>query len=414
MAELSVPMMDFSTLGELGNIYRKANADQARQQTLSSLGQGVGPDSNALLRSGDLSLAQLGIAMRNRQEDTTRQTAQDALANQHWNASFGLQKRTADRADDPTPAGFMKAADGTYAPLPGGPQDPAYQSRVAQETARAKGDVPTIIGAGSSVIVPNKAAEGALFTNRFNGTGLSQDSIDIKARQLINGDHSGLTNIGRGAQAGQTLEAVSNRAAEILAEQGMSPQDAAAHLGRQVQAFKASSTGQGAEARTAGVREANLGLILRATEAAIPAALQASDAVDRTGWVPLNKIIQKGQVATSNPELKRFGMANLQLAEHWARAMNPTGVMRESDRDKALEFLGTADSKSTYQAAVNQLHTQIVRERDAVRSSPVTPSAPSYRPGDQSVVNDPSQGNLTGPAQKPANVTSSGVKWSIE
>jgi hypothetical protein len=204
------------------------------------------------------------------------------------------------------------------------------------------------------------------------------------------------------------LEAVSNRAAEILQEQGMSPQDAAAHLGRQVQAFKASSMGQGAEARTAGVREANLNLILRAADAAIPAALQASDAVARTGWVPLNQIIQKGQVTSSNPELKRFGMANLQLAEHWARAMNPTGVMRESDRDKALTFLSTADSKETYRQAVDQLHTQIVRERDAVRGAPVTPSAPSFRSGD--VVNDPSQGNLTGPA----NVTSSGIKWSVQ
>ena len=70
---------------------------------------------------------------------------------------------------------------------------------------------------------------------------------------------------------------------------------------------------------------------------------------------------------TSDPALKTFGMANLQLAEHWARAMNPTGVMRESDRDKALSFLDTADSASTYKKTVMQLQTQIERERSAVR-----------------------------------------------
>lgn len=345
------------------------------------------------------------------QQDWTRQhtTQQDALSQQHWGADFGLKKRAADRADDPTPAGFQKGPGGTYEPLPGGPQDPAYQARVAKESALAKGEVPTIIGAGSSVIRPNYAGtEGALFSNRFTGSSLSDDARDMKARQLINGDMSGLQNIGRGAQAGQTLEAISNRAAEMLHEQGMSSEQAAAHLGRQVQAFKASGLGQGAEARTAGVREANLNLILRAADAAIPAALEQSDKVSRTGWVPLNKIIQGGQVATSDPELKKFAIANLQLAEHFARAMNPTGVMRESDRDMALHVLTTADSKDTYRAAVMQIKKQITRERDAVRGAPVTPSAPSFRSGD--VVNDPSQGNLTGPA----NVTSSGIKWSVQ
>lgn len=402
----------------LGQQAYKTGQDQNKEQALTDArGQAVkayqaGDPKTALSTLLGIGDTQGASALGNViQQDWTRQhtTQQDALNQSHWGAEFGLKQAASRRADDPTPAGFRGGPGGTYEPLPGGPMDPAYQAKVAAESARAKGEVPTIIGAGSSVIIPNKASEGALFTNRFNGTGLNENAIDIKARQLINGDHSGLTNIGRGAQAGQTLEAVSNRAAEILStEQGMSPQDAAAHLGRQVQAFKASGLGQGAEARTAGVREANLNLILRAADAAIPAALQASDAVARTGWVPLNQIIQKGQVTSSNPDLKRFGMANLQLAEHWARAMNPTGVMRESDRDKALTFLSTADSKDTYRQAVDQLHTQIVRERDAVKGAPVTPSAPSFRSGD--VVNDPSQGNLTGPS----NVTSSGIKWSVQ
>jgi hypothetical protein len=88
----------------------------------------------------------------------------------------------------------------------------------------------------------------------------------------------------------------------------------------------------------------------------------------------------------SNPELRQFGMANLQLAEHWARAMNPTGVMRESDRDMALHFLSLADSKETYKQAVMQLKTQITRERDAIdrqrrgmrRRRAAAPAAGSY------------------------------------
>lgn len=203
------------------------------------------------------------------------------------------------------------------------------------------------------------------------GTGLSDTAVDVKARQMASGDLSGLTNIGRGAQAGQTLERISNRAAEILVEEGgMSPAAAADHMSKKIQEYKASGIGKSAEARTAATREANLNLILKATDAAIPAALEASKAVARTGWVPINKIIQGGQVIASNPELREFGMANLQLAEHWARAMNPTGVMRESDRDLALHFLSTADSPETYERAVLQLKKQVTRERDAVRGGP--------------------------------------------
>lgn len=200
------------------------------------------------------------------------------------------------------------------------------------------------------------------------GTGMSDLAVDIKARQMANGDLSGLTNIGRGAQAGQTLERIANRAAEIrVQENGETPEEAAQNMSKSLQEFKAAGIGKSAEARTAATREANLNLILKATDAAIPAALEASQKVARTGWVPVNKIIQNGEIVASNPELKEFGMANLQLAEHWARAMNPTGVMRESDRDKALSFLSTADSQDTYQRAVMQLQKQITRERDAVR-----------------------------------------------
>lgn len=252
----------------------------------------------------------------------------------------------ANSAKDKVPAGYEQTKDGLRA-LPGGPADPEQISKLA----KAK-----------------------------QGSGLTDTAKDIKARQMISGDMSWATNLGRGAQAGKTLEDVSNHAAQILTDEGgMSTTEAASHMSKKLQEFRASGIYKNAEARTAAGREANLNLILNATEAAIPAALDASKAVARTGWVPINKIIQKGEVIASNPELKRFGMANLQLAEHWARAMNPLGVMRESDRDMALNYLNTADSQPTYAAAVDQLHTQILRERDAVRkgSSMASPNSPA-------------------------------------
>lgn len=292
------------------------------------------------------------------------------------------------------PEGFMQGPDGALVPRAGGPTDPAYLAKVDAEKARARGDQPTIIGPGSSVIVPNKANEGPVFTNKVSGGGLSDDALNIRAAQWNAGDYEGATkNVGRGAQGGATLEAIANRAAEQLIAQGHTPDQAAAAVSANMQKFRASGIGQNAESRTSATREANLNLILKATDAAIPAALEQSEKVSRTGWVPLNKVIQGGQVMASDPELRKFGMANLQLAEHWARAMNPTGVMRESDRDLALHFLSTADSKETYKQAVNQLKVQITRERDAVRGGTHTPAAPA--------------------AAQP-NVTKAGVPWSVE
>lgn len=181
------------------------------------------------------------------------------------------------------------------------------------------------------------------------------------------------TNMGRGVQGNAEAKAIRARAAEMEIEAGGDPSNWPSRW----QDYKAEGVGKSAAERVRANREENLKLILRVTEAAIPAALEASKALPRGDFVPLNKLIQNGQIMTSNPKLVQFGMANLQLAEHWARAMNPTGVMRETDRDKALSFLSTAYGSNTYESAVRQLETQIKLEKSAVASGKSTVPAGS-------------------------------------
>jgi hypothetical protein len=106
MAELTVPRVDFSSLGELPAIIRQNQADALRRQTLASLGQGGAADADALLRSGDMSLAQLGINLRSQEGQSARdardfafrqQEAQRAQANA--DRSNALATRAADRAE---------------------------------------------------------------------------------------------------------------------------------------------------------------------------------------------------------------------------------------------------------------------------------------------------------------------------
>ncbi len=212
-----------------------------------------------------------------------------------------------------------------------------------------------ILGAGDKVVDVKAVA-------------LSPDALKSRGYQLALGDlKSAYGGMGFGNAAAQNKNAVYEQAlSTLIKDGGMTAQAAAEYLTAQSQEFTAKGIGMNAEARTAATREANLKIILAATEAAIPAALEASAEVKRTGLVPLNRIIEKGRLITSDPRLVKFGMANLQLAEHWARAMNPTGVMRESDRDKALHFLDTALSHDTYEAAVRQLDKQIKAEKTAV------------------------------------------------
>lgn len=266
------------------------------------------------------------------------------------------------------PPGYRKTEEGNLEAIPGGPADP----KTIAATAGAK---------------------------RPALAGLTPEQREVQANQIATGNMSPLTGLPRTPEGLALRNGLRSDAAQIILQQHpeMSPAQVADHLNKQEQEFKARQIGINSGARTAGVREENLNLILRATDAAIPAAIEASEKVARTGLVPLNRIIQKGEIMTSDPDLVEFGMANLQLAEHWARAMNPTGVMRESDRDKALTFLDTGLSKGTYRRAVAQLQKQITRERDAVRgappSAPINPNARSPEPGEDhaAAVPPPSQ-----------------------
>jgi hypothetical protein len=396
---LQIPQMgavsggaDFSPLANLGNLYQKYQQDQADKAALATFQQTGDP--RALMASGNMSLAQLGINAQNHL-DTLKQ---QAIENKRADINLGLNQAAGARAaaaERRTAADWEKTPD-PFATNPDGSIRDLYAEAAARakanaipENYEANPDYGKVEGAPKWRYVPGGPADPSVIATQAEaktGGGMGDGAVELAARRLKEGDLSALTNIGRGAQASHDLGRIQNRMADILVkEDGLSMTDAAKKVSTAVQAFKASQVGQSAEARTGATREANLNLILKATDAAIPAALEASEKVARTGWVPLNKIIQKGQIVISDPDLMKLGMANLQLAEHWARAMNPTGVMRESDRDKALEFLSTATSKETYKALVEQLKTQITRERDAVKgAAPGTSSpygAPTATPG---------------------------------
>ena len=99
--------LDFTSLANLGQVYKQASQDANRQATLAQLGQGDKIDPRVLLASGDMSLANLGVQIQNRQEDQARQARQDerqlsrdAVDDNFRRQSLALQQRAAARADE--------------------------------------------------------------------------------------------------------------------------------------------------------------------------------------------------------------------------------------------------------------------------------------------------------------------------
>ena len=198
---------------------------------------------------------------------------------------------------------------------------------------------------------------------------MTPDELDVMGRARAAGNAGVLQNLGRGKQGGEAVKAVNAWATyTLMHEGGLSAADAAQKLNDNTVQFNSTKVGSAAGARTAASREANLGIILDTAKSAIPSALQASDSVPRGTWVPVNKLVQTADSNLSDPNLLVFKQKNLQLAELWAKSMNPTGTMRESDRQLALNILGTANGPVAYKAVVGSIAQSIGMEKDAAIS----------------------------------------------
>lgn len=152
---IGIPAVDFySMLSGLGDTLQK-NSALAKQQQIDQGRKAAFSDFTALdPRSPDYGKQAITIAQRLGQAgdqdgalkfiglaqtaaERDRQAQRDAVSDQHWNQSFSLQKRAADRADDPTPDNFVHdpSAPGGYKPI--GPADPEYIANVARAKAKA-------------------------------------------------------------------------------------------------------------------------------------------------------------------------------------------------------------------------------------------------------------------------------------
>lgn len=134
------------------------------------------------------------------------------------------------------------------------------------------------------------------------------------------------------------------------AELGITPEDVTS--GRAQQKFDMSSAG--ASGRRAGT--------MAGIEATMPGlideAKKASAAVDRTTFVPLNKLLQMGEGAISDPALRKFKVANQAIASEFQMVIS-RGGSNVTSLNEAMHLLQTADSPEAYNAALDQIKREI-------------------------------------------------------
>lgn len=137
MAELIVPKVDFSPLGNLGKLYKESMNEQGLKDAFS---QGIGSDPQSLAALAQkvapynpqlgINLAQLAHGYQRQGTQDARQQSLDQFNQNMRQKEYDLSVRRANRADDPTPENWQRSADGKLEPIPGGPADPAYIERL--------------------------------------------------------------------------------------------------------------------------------------------------------------------------------------------------------------------------------------------------------------------------------------------
>jgi len=194
--------------------------------------------------------------------------------------------------------------------------------------------------------------------NEGVGASLSDDTIQRLAEMELNGDRSGRSGIGRGAQGATNLVAVQNAITRVGAERGVSARD--------ITAASASLEGLRTGMRATGNTSARVENAAEEATQLAPLALAASKEVTRSGFLPFGKAQIMFDTQTNDPALSRFATANTGLATAYASAMARGGKATVSDNEHARKLLAEAKDQPAYEATVGQL----LKEIDAAKRAP--------------------------------------------
>ena len=335
------PQVDFTPLSEIGTAIAGA---RKQRQLADAVTAATGPDGKIDANQIGVSLAKLGLPKEAMPFILAGQTAQ------FHNDSLGVQRaqlaesERAHRVGEGQSAASLAETARQHQATMGLQRD---QFGLAQQKETREANAPMSVQPGTVLI--NKATGEKVYGN--NESQLPPETIDQMARQAMAGDTSVFMNLGRGAQAGENIVAVRKRMAELNA--------AAGETGVQQANRNAEFFGAKASQRTLGTKQANIELAATEFEQVLPIIQKASQAVSRTNYPDLNRVIQAFEQKTGDPNVVAFGGGINTLVNLYARAISPQGVGTVSDKDHARELLSKAWSQGQFDAAVGMMKQEI-------------------------------------------------------
>lgn len=123
--------------------------------------------------------------------------------------------------------------------------------------------------------------------------------------------------------------------------------------------------GQKSEARAVGTKAANVEMAAGEAREMMPILQKTSEAFERTGYQPINKVFKAYQDNTGSVESRQFGAALNSFVNVYARAVSPSGTPTVSDKDHAREVLSTADSHKQLLGLLKVLDQEMIAAQNA-------------------------------------------------
>lgn len=191
-----------------------------------------------------------------------------------------------------------------------------------------------------------------------SGPKLAQEDIQAMAEQYLAGDKSVFNGLGRGAQGAETILALRTEIGRQLRDKGRNGADVAAKLAE----YGGLVTGL----RATGNISARVENAAEEAAQLAPLALEASNAVVRSGFLPFGKAQIMFDTQSNDTALAKFATANMGLATAYASAMARGNKPTVSDMEHARELLSTAKDQAAYNAVV----AQMMKEIDAAKRAP--------------------------------------------
>jgi hypothetical protein len=397
------------------------SSSSAPWQTLLAAGLGImgGTSPHALVNigRGGLQGLEFGEQQRAREEQEALRRLQEQDTEKYHTGELGLHQQQIQQTDELTKAQMAQKQAFEQAQL--GQQLQIAKMHIGMEGANLaetrryhdetlnQGRYSWSAGMGPDPTDPTKQVAGMYrlptkggeepqfiagqtLTTKTNGApAVPPDVTNMLAERVMAGDNSALAGLGYGTTGTQARIAVQTAVTHQLASQGLTGADLAAKT--------AEYMGEKAGARTAGTREANVGMAVNEAQKFIPLALQASALVPRTQFPTFNSIMQAYEKGTGDENIVRLAVATNSLVNAYSRAITPSGIPTEGNQQRARELLDKAWSQGQYSSAVDQLNKEMLaakaspvqqqqeqRERISGRSSqtapapaPTLPSAPS-------------------------------------